>query len=472
MTASRNAGGNAEAVAFDLDAALVQGANANNTLHANHINPRFAKSLGLIGFDKTYVRAEGAHLWDKDGARYLDMLAGYGVYNMGRNNPVVRDALADYLSRDAASLAQMEAPVLSGVLAEELKKRVPGYDYVYFTNSGAEGVETAIKFAHQATKRPAILYTSSAFHGLSNGALALNGTEVFRDGFEPLLPQTHKLPYDDLDALEAALKAHPVAAFVVEPIQGKGVSIPKQGYLKQAADLCHRHGALFIVDEVQTGLCRTGNFLAMSHDGGVDADMVVLSKALSGGYVPVGAVLYRETTYNKVFSSLEKCVVHSSTFGQGGMAMVAGLASLHALDQMDACGRATEMGDRLGNGLLGMKDRFEFIGDVRWRGLMIGIEFQQPKSLGLRSAWSTAHMLSKDLFCQAITIPLLRDHRTLTQVSGYNMDVIKLIPPLTLDDADVDWFLTAFEDVMEKIHKFPGPAWSTIFQIGKNALKG
>ena len=458
-------------MAFDLEAAVRQGVDGNNRLHTAHINPRFAKSMSLIGFDKTYVRAEGPCLWDKDGNKYLDMLAGYGVYNMGRNNRTVRDALADYLDRDMASLAQMEAPVLSGVLAEALKDRVPGgFDYVYFTNSGTEGIETALKFAVRATRRPTVLFTSSAFHGLSTGALALNGTDMFREGFEPFLAQTSKIPYDDLEALERALKAGDVAAFVVEPIQGKGVRIPSPGYLKQAADLCHKHGALFVLDEVQTGLYRTGPFLASQHDGDVDADMVVLSKALSGGYVPVGAVLYRKPVYDKVFSSLDKCVVHSSTFGQGGFAMAAGLASLHALEEAECGANATAMGDRLGARLLALKERFEFIGDIRWRGLMVGIEFTAPKSLKLRSAWSSAHMLNADLFCQAVTIPLLSEHKILTQVSGYQMDVIKLIPPLVIDDSDVDWFLTAFEDVMEKIHKFPGPAWSAIFQIGKNAV--
>lgn len=458
---------------LDLDDILRRGAEANNDLHAAHINPRFAKSMQLIGFDQTYVRGKGAYLFDADGNKFLDMLAGYGVFNVGRNHPTVKDALSDFLGRDVASLAQLEAPLLSGVLAEELKRRAPGnFDYVYFTSSGAEGVETAIKFAHKTTGKPAILYASSAFHGLSNGALALNGTEIFRDGFGPLGGDTHKMAYNDLEALEDALKTLSVAAFIVEPIQGKGVAIPDDGYLREAAKLCHAHGALFIVDEVQTGLYRTGSFLAMEQDGAVDADIVVISKALSGGYVPVGAVLYRKQTYDAVFSSLEKCVIHSSTFGQGSFAMVAGLAALQALDEEDAGENAKHMGDRLGQGLLAMKDRFEFIGDIRWRGLMVGIEFAAPKSLALRSAWATAHKMSGDLFCQAVTMPLLGDHRILTQVSGYNMDVIKLIPPLVISDEDVDWFLGAFEDVMETLHRFPGPVWSSLFRIGKNALTG
>ena len=456
---------------LDVRRLLQDAAGPHHRLQSDHVNPRFAKSLSLIGFDRTYGRAEGAHLIDADGNRYLDMLGGYGVFNMGRNHPTLRQALTDFLALETASLVQLGTPLLAGVLAQELKRRIPGFGYVYFTNSGAEGVETAIKFARRTTKREGILHASSAFHGLTTGALALNGAEVFREGFGPLLPGNRKVKYNDLAALEAALASKDVAAFVVEPIQGKGVAIPDAGYLREAARLCHKFGTLFVVDEIQTGLCRTGRFLAMEHDGEVDADIVVISKALSGGYVPVGAVLYKKAVYNKVFSSLEDCVVHSSTFGQGDLAMVAGLAALMALDEEDAARNAQIMGDKLGQGLLALKDRFEFVGAVSWRGLMIGIEFKAPKSLSLHTAWSGVHALSKDLFCQAVTIPLLADHCILTQVSGQQTDIIKLIPPLVLTDGDVQWFLTAFEKVMVDLHKFPGPAWEVLFRIGKNAVK-
>ena len=463
-------------MALDVKRLLQEATGPHHRLQAEHVNPRFAKSLSLIGFDRTYVRAEGAHLIGDDGAEYLDMLGGYGMFNMGRNNATVRNALAEFLSANTASLIQLGTPLLSGTLAQELKRRVPGFDYVYFTNSGAEGVETAIKFARRTTKRDGVLHASSAFHGLTTGALALNGAEVFRQDFGSLLPGNRKVTYNDLEVLEEALATKEFAAFVVEPVQGKGVAIADPGYLREAARLCHKYGSLFVVDEIQSGMCRTGRFLAMQHEeehgGEVDADIVVLSKALSGGYVPVGAVLYKKSVYNKVFSSLENCVVHSSTFGQGDMAMVAGLAALAALDEVNAAQNAQIMGDKLGQGLLAMKERFEFIHDVRWRGLMIGIEFGAPKSLSLRTAWTSVNALSKELFCQAITIPLLADHRILTQVSGHQTNIIKLIPPLVLTDSDVDWFLNAFEKVMIDLHKFPGPAWEALFRIGKNALKG
>ena len=457
---------------LDIEKLLNDHAGHGLELFREHVNPKLAQVLQTIGFDRDYIRGAGAYLWDRDGNRYLDMISGYGVFSLGRNHPDVRQALADYMALGYPSLVQLDTPVLCGLLAKELKQRVPyELDKVYFTNSGNEGIETAIKYARCATGRPAILYCRKAFHGLSNGALSLCGDSTFREGFEPLLADAREIPFNDLEALERALSEGDVAAFVVEPVQGKGVNIPDPGYLASAAGLCHRNGALFVADEVQTGVGRTGRFLALEYDDGVDPDIVVLSKALSGGYVPVGAVLVRDWIYAKVFSSMERAVIHSSTFGKGGLSMVAGLATLASLNDQQLMKRAVQIGDRLGNAIQAMAPRFEFIHEVRWRGAMLGIEFAAPRSLALRSAWSMAHRLDRNLFPQAVTMPLFSDHRVLTQVAGHNVDVVKLLPPLVLSDDDIDWFLRAFEDVMVRLHKFPGPAWEALSRIGKFAIK-
>ena len=459
-------------MAFDISDVLASQGGQNYQLHADHINPRWTKALGIIGFDKCYERAEGAYLWDRDGTKYLDTLAGYSVFNIGRNHPVVRTALTDFMAVDYPSLVQIEAPLLSGVLAQDLKRRVGyGLNRVYFTSTGAEGVETAIKFARKATGRREVLFASNAFHGLTNGALALNGAEVFREDFGPLLPHCRRVPFNDLAALEEALSQADVAAFMIEPVQGKGASIVGDGYLREASRLCRAAGTLLVADEIQCGMGRTGRFLAMQHDEGAEPDVVIISKSLSGGYVPVGAVLTHDWVYDKVFNSLDRAVVHSSTFGQGSLAMVAGLATLSVLDDEDLMQNAAKQGNALGQGLLAMKDEFEFISDVRWRGLMIGIEFDKPRSLKLKTAWATANKLNKDLFCQAVTIPMLTDHNVLTQVAGNSMTTIKLTPPLTITDADVAWFLDSFRDVMRRLHKFPGPAWEAIYRIAKNAVQ-
>lgn len=456
---------------LDIKQILSGNEGRNYALHEAHVNPQLAKALRLIGFDKCYTKASGCYLWDSVGDKYLDTLSGYGVWNLGRNHPAVRDALKAFLDQEYPGLVQMEAPLLSGLLAGELKARV-GYNLnkVYFTSTGAEGNETAIKFARRATGRSKIVFAGNAFHGLTNGALALNGSEVFREGFGPLLPETQAVPFNDLGALEKALRGNNVAAFMVEPIQGKGVQIADEGYLAEASRLCKKHGALLVADEVQSGMGRTGRFLAIQHDADARPDMVVISKSLSGGYVPVGAVLMSDRIYSKVFSSLDRAVVHSSTFGQGSLAMVAGLASLKVLDDEGLADNARTVGDLLGTRLSAMKDRYEFLHDVRWRGLMIGIEFGKPSSLKLKTAWTTVNSLNADLFCQGITIPMLQDHQVLTQVAGNKSKVIKLIPPLCFSEADVDWFCKAFETVMTGLHTFPGPLWEGLFRIGKNAL--
>jgi acetylornithine/succinyldiaminopimelate/putrescine aminotransferase len=455
---------------FDINALIAAHAGENHSLYEAHVNPRFARALKIIGFNRNYVRGKGAYLWDDAGRQYLDMLAGYGVFNIGRNHPVVKQALQDMMAKDCSSLVQMETPLLCGLLAHELKRRI-GYDldYVYFCSTGAEGVETAIKFARRATGRNRILYASSAFHGLTTGALSLNGSDIFREGFGPL-GDSAKVPFGDVEALQRELAKGDVAAFFVEPVQGKGVQIPPEGYLADATRLCRRHGSLLVADEVQTGMGRTGKFLAMHHETGAEPDMVIMSKALSGGFVPVAAVLMRRAVYDRVFSSLDRAVVHSSTFGKSNFAMAAGLASLAVLDEEGLMANATAMGDRLGNRLLELKSRYEFIHDVRWRGLMVGIEFARPRSLKLKTAWAAAHKLNEDLFCQAVTIPLLADHGVLTQVAGNRMTTIKLIPPLVLTPADVDRFIDAFDQVMAGLHRFPGPAWDTLARIARNAL--
>ena len=458
-------------MSFDLNKVLADAQGRGFELFQQHVNPQLARVLRTIGFDRQYTRGSGAYLWDAEGNQYLDMIGGYGVFALGRNHPQIRQALIDYMQADYPSLVQLDTPLLCGLLAEALLKRVSyELDKVYFTSSGTEGVETAIKFAHCATGRPAILYCKKAFHGLSNGSLSINGDESFRQGFEPFLPDCRQIPFNDLDALEQALRAGDVAAFIVEPVQGKGVNLPDDGYLAAANKLCQQHGALFIADEVQTGLGRTGRFLALDYEPGVEPDMVILSKALSGGYVPVGAVLSKQWIYDKVFSSMERAVVHSSTFGKGGMSMAAGLATLHCLEEEQIVQRAEQMGNRLGEGIQAMAGQFEFIQEVRWRGLMLGIEFGAPKSLTLKSAWKLVHSLDKNLFPQAVTMPLLQDHRVLTQVAGHNVDIIKLLPPLIVTEADVDWFLEAFEQVMKRLHRFPGPAWEAVSRIGKAAM--
>lgn len=456
---------------FDLQRLLDQHRGRNHELFAEHVNPQFARVLKTIGYDRFYVRAEGQYLWDEKGRKYLDFLGGYAVCNVGRNHPVVKRALMDFLSADIASMIQFDAPLLAGLLAAELKRRMPvPMEHVYFTNSGTEGIEAAIKIAKCATGRPAILYADRAFHGLTSGSLSLNGCQSFRQGFAPFLPECRMVRFGDLQELERALSAGDVAAYIVEPVQGKGVNLPPAGYLAEASRLCRRHGALFVADEVQTGVGRTGTFLAIEQSPGCEPDMVVLAKALSGGYVPAGAVMIRKEPWERVFNSMDRAIVHSSTFHMGGMAMTAGLAVLDVYDSEQLGQNAQRMGALLKDGLERLRGQYEFIRDVRQSGLMVAVEFGEPTSLRLRTAWRMIHAMDPNLFAQAAVIPLFQDHGILCQVAGHNQSTVKLIPPLVINEGDVRWFLEAFESVLRGMHSFPGPAYDILKRLGKNAL--
>jgi ornithine--oxo-acid transaminase len=428
-------------------------------LHSKYLNDQMVRVLRTIGYDVGFRSGSGQYLYDRDGTRYLDLLSGFGVFAIGRNHPAMREALKDVLDADLPNLVQMDVSLLAGVLAERLLRLVPQLDKVVFTNSGTEAVEAAIKFARAATRRPGVVYCENSFHGLSYGSLSIIGDKMFRSGFEPMLPDCTEVPFNDLAALERALASRNVAAFIVEPIQGKGVNVPDPNYLREAAQLCRRHGTLFVADEIQTGLGRTGRFLAVEHYD-VEPDMVLLAKALSGGHVPVGALLMRKRIYESVFDRMDRAVVHGSTFGKNDLAMAAGIVTLDLLTEGGIMANGARAGERLLASLSAMVKRFEFLQDVRGKGLMIGLQFGPPQSMKLKLSWNMIEAVTKGLFCQLITIPLFRDHKILAQVAGHGSHTIKLLPPLILTDEDCAWIERAFEDVIAGSHQVPGAAWS------------
>ena len=429
------------------------------SLHTRYLNEQMVRLLRTIGFDRAYQRGRGQYLFDRQGQQYLDLLSGWGVFAIGRNHPAVRDTLKKLLDGDFPNLVQLDVSTLAGVLAERLLRHVPYLEKVFFANSGTESVEAALKFARAATGRAGVVYCSHAFHGLTYGALSVNGDAIFRSGFGPLLPECNEIPFGDLDALERALSSRRVAAFIVEPIQGKGVIIPPDEYLREALALCRKHGTLLIADEIQTGLGRTGRFLASEH-WGIEPDMVLLAKSLSGGHVPVGAVLTRKWIFDKVFDRIDRAVVHGSTFAKNDMAMAAGLATLEVIESERLMENAARTGARLLAAFEAMARRYELIKAVRGKGLMLGIEFGAPRSLKLKTSWNLLETASSGLFCQLIVIPLLKDHKILSQVAGHANHTIKLLPSLIISDADCDWIEQAFEQVIADAHRVPGAVWS------------
>jgi ornithine--oxo-acid transaminase len=455
---------------FDVSEMFAGREAQRSAMHTRHLNEQFVRVLKTIGYDVGFQKGEGQYLYDRAGDKYLDLLSGFGVFAVGRNHPALRQALKSVLDADLPNLVQFDVSTLAGILAERLLEHVPYLDKVFFANSGAEVVEAAIKFARGATGRPGIVYCSHAFHGLSYGALSLTDDPNFRLGFEPLLPGCTSIPFNDLAALERALSSKQVAAFIVEPIQGKGVNLPIDEFLPGALALCRKYGTLLIADEIQTGIGRTGKFLAVEH-WNIEPDMVLLAKALSGGHVPVGALLTRKNIFDRIFNQMDRAVVHGSTFAKNDLAMAAGIATLDVIKAENLIEKAARRGAELQMALTRLVPGYELMKEVRGKGLMLGVEFGPPKSLRLRASWNVLETANKGLFCQLITVPLFKDHKILTQVAGHGSHTIKLLPPLVISEADCNWIATSFDTVIAGSHKVPGAIWSLGKTLVDNAVR-
>jgi ornithine--oxo-acid transaminase len=451
---------------LDIPDMFLERETQRSSLHSRYLNKQLVKVLKTIGYDVGFRSGSGQYLFDREGVKYLDLLSGFGVFAIGRNHPTLRQALKSVLDADLPNLVQMDVSTLAGILAERLLDQAPYLDKVFFANSGTECVEAAIKFARGATGRPGIVYCDHAYHGLSYGSLSLTDDSNFRAGFGPLLPGCSVIPFDDLEALERVLSSRQVAAFIVEPVQGKGVNVPSDAFLPEAAELCRRYGTLLVADEVQTGMGRTGRFLAVEH-WNVEPDMVLLSKSLSGGHVPVGAVLMRRPVFDKIFSRMDRAVVHGSTFAKNDLAMAAGIATLEVIKAEKLIDNAADRGVQLRTTLGALGQKYEMLKEVRGKGLMIGVEFGQPKSLKLRAAWTLLESATKGLFCQLVTVPLFKDHKILTQVAGHGGHTIKLLPPLTITGDDCSWIQASFDEVIAASHQMPGAIWS----LGKTLME-
>jgi len=432
---------------------IAEGAGREYDLYAQTINPQFIRVLRTIGFDRQWVRARGAYLEDADERRFLDMLGGFGMFNVGRNNPRVRDALVEALALDTPGSVQLGVSMLPGLLADELIRRAPAsIGRVLFTSSGAESVEAAIKLGRAATGRSRVVSAAHGFHGLTLGALSANGNPEFTDRFGPLLPGFSQVPFNDLEALEAELAREDVALVLLEPVQGKGVVLPEPGYLEGVQELCRRYGTLFCVDEVQTGLGRTGRFLAAEH-WGLEPDLVTIAKSLSGGYVPIGACLLRREVHEAVFDSMEHSVSHGSTFAPNDLGMAAGLATLRELDEARLVERSARLGELLLELTRPLAERYEVVREVRGLGLMWAIEFAEPESR--RRSWRLLERAQPGLFAQLVVVPLFSEHAILCQVAGHGMNVVKGLPPLVVTEEDLELFARALDEVVAKAERLP-----------------
>jgi ornithine--oxo-acid transaminase len=446
-------------------------ARAEQTLElaARHLDASLVDVLSILGFDKEHISARGSYLYDAAGRAYLDFHTGEGFASLGHNHPDVREVLQATLAADFVDGVQIHYSPLAGMLAEALSQRLPqGLDAVFFASTGAEAVDSAMKFARAATARPRLISCESSFHGVTLGPLSLVGDEFFKEGFGPLLPGCGRVPFGDLARLEAELRAKDVAAFIVEPIQGRMVTLPPADYLQGAQELCRRYGTLFVVDEIQTGLGRTGKWFALEH-WTLEPDFVLVGKALSGGYMPVAAMVTTRAIYQKAVGTLERCYVHQSTFGRNRLSMAAGLATLRIIERDRLVEHTARIGAVLRDGLVELQQRYEMIKEIRASGLMIGIELGAPSARLARLNWRLIHMASEGLFPQLIVIPLHRDHGVITMAAGKN-DVIKLLPPLTLSEGEARDFLEALDAVLAECHGGASKNWGIVRDIATTTL--
>ncbi|MGK5627560.1 aminotransferase class III-fold pyridoxal phosphate-dependent enzyme [Streptomyces sp. URMC 123] len=437
---------------------------------ARHINPPMARLFAAHGLDRVFTGGRGTTLTTADGTEYLDFVAGYGCLNLGHNHPEVTARLRAFLDAGTPTFVQyVSMPTRAAELAERLSAVSPGrLERVFFSNSGTEAVEAALKLARAGTGRTRLVYAENSYHGKTLGALSVTGRQGHRARFAPLLPDTAAVPYGDLSALEREITG--AAAFIVEPVQGEGgVVLPPEGYLRAARELCRRAGAAFVLDEIQTGLGRTGALFAADHDG-LEPDILCLAKSLSGGLVPIGATLCRSELWDAAYGSSDRAMLHSSTFGGGNFAAVAGLATLDVLTGRNLPEHARKVGEHLRARLREVTAPYGFVKEVRGVGLMTAVEFDGdfsgaaaafseevltrfpgdlralvdwlPDDLrgALSHAGRTLETTLGDLMCLRFVGSLARDHRILTFVTANQNRVLRIQPPLVLETAEADRF--------------------------------
>jgi ornithine--oxo-acid transaminase len=443
----------------------------DDSKYSSNVNPHWVRLLRLLQMDVRYTSCEGAELFTTGGDRILDFLSGYCVHNAGHNHPYIINALKDELDRKGPAMLQSHVPERAGELAERLCRLAGGpIKKAFFCSSGSEGVEAAVKFARVHTGRTGLLHARGAFHGLTCGALSLMGESFWSKGFGPLLPGTEEVPFNDLAALSTQLSTRRFAAYIVEPVQGEaGIRLPEAEYLFEARELCRKSGTLFVLDEVQTGFFRTGKFLA-AHHYGVEADMIVLAKAMSGGLIPTGAVLMTDPIYHSVYGSLKKSIIHTSTFSENGMSMRAGLATLDVLEQEQLGARALRLGEFVRTRLRQELSGFEMIKDVRGVGLFSGIEFGAPRPLSLRVPFETFNRIHPAMFGQVLVMRLFRDHHILTQICGNDFMVLKAAPPLVVREDQLEEFVQAVKAVVQLAHS-PTAFWGEALKLAGRVVQ-
>lgn len=426
--------------------------------YAAHVNPAFVKLLSVLGYGRVFARAEGCRLWDAEGRAYLDALAGFGSVNLGHNPKELCARLAAHLAACPPNLSHVGPSAFQAEFAARLAGLLdPSLSVTLFANSGGEAVEAALKLARLATGRTSFLYTTGGYHGLGFGALSVAGRARMRTPFQPLLPACFEVPFGDLRALARALAKHRPAAFIVEPIQAEGgVRLPPRGYLREAAALARRAGTLLVLDEVQTGLGRTGALFAHQHpDEPFVPDVLVLGKSLGGSLLPLAVAVTSPELHGRAFGSLERFDLHGATFAGNALACAAGLATLDLTVDARLAERSEHRGERLRDGLARRLLGHPLVREIRGRGLLVGIELGAERNL--RHAFSAAlgEGLARTVLSQWLAFRLL-EAGVVCQPASQAPSVLRLSPPLTIEEAEIDQLIDAVGDAFDTCRE-PGP---------------
>lgn len=437
---------------ISLEEALILNKETTSEIYKENINPQLAQLLNLLGLSKHFMKAKGTKVWDEKGEEYIDFLGAYGALNIGHNNEFVIEELDKI--KEMPNLLQTYINPITTTLAKNLATITPeGLKHTFFCNSGAEAVEGALKLAKIATGKSRIIYCEGSFHGKSMGALSVTGRDKYKKHFAPLVPLAHRIPYGDINELQDTLERYDdIAAFIVEPIQGEGgIIVPPKGYLSTVKELCQQYDVLLIADEVQTGFGRTGYWFACNEED-ISPDIMCMAKSLGGGIMPIGAYIASEAVWKKGYGSMEKCLLHTSTFGGNTWASAAGIATIQYIDHHSLDREAKLKGRYFIEKLLALKERYPLLKEVRGKGLMIGLEFQTIGDNRFLKSFLKGRIseILEEYVGGLIATELLNNYKIITAYTLNNPNVIRIEPPLTMSYEEIDLFIKALEDILNK----------------------
>lgn len=453
---------------ISLEAAISMQMPEVEEKYKEYINPYYVSLLKLLGLSKKFTRAEGTKLWDENELQYIDFLGAYGALNLGHNHSGVIEKLKKIFH--LPNLLQTAMHPLNAALAANLARISPGeLKYTFLCNSGAEAVEGALKLARIASGKARVIYCRGSFHGKSLGALSVTGRDKYKRHYGPMVPYTDEIEYGSIESLASIVAAHSdIAAFILEPIQGEGgIIVPPRGYLKKVRDICRKNNVLLILDEVQTGFGRTGKWFACEEEAAAP-DIMCVAKSLGGGIMPIGAYIATEAVWRKGYGSIDKCLLHTSTFGGNTFACAAALATIEIIQQEELCTSAGEKGNYFLTKLNSLKEKYPVLKEVRGRGLMIGLEFSHARNPLIEKMVSESNTeLLQEFIGGMIASELANKYRIITAYTLNNPNVIRIEPPLTISYDEIDYFLSSLESILLKRFNLT----SMLMRSTKNILK-